>query len=182
MATTLTTVPTVEPKHYQLDQYGFIGRTRSIWVYWILGVVTLGIYNLIWYFKRNDELMHIGVGKADPPLANSKPAHSVSAMLFGPLAFAIPCFVSLYAFTRRIVRAEQVVGIASREQMEPALFWLNFVPLGGLYYLYVANKHLNEAIRRGGTPIDQIGQGVTDRLETMVQPVTDAIQKEMVVR
>jgi len=142
---------------------GAAGKIRSFWVGFGLTIITLGIYNLCWYYFVNDELKDVGIAGDDQNLAQSSPAMSVTAVLVGGIVI-IPPLLSVYNYGQRIKRAQRLGGIDRNEQINPTTaFLLLFpgailiVPLF-LHYWYVT-KHQNMAVRAAGglSPMGDIG-------------------------
>lgn len=129
-----------------------VGKVRSFWVGLGLNIVTLGIYYYFWYYQMNSELKAIGVAKGEPQLANSNPANSVLAVLFGGLLI-VPPFMSVWNFGKRIKHAEQLAGVT--DTINATWAFLLLVPLGVLvipalmHYHYVT-KHQNSWIKANG--------------------------------
>lgn len=129
---------------------GGSGKVRSFWVGFLLTAVTLGIYQYFWYYFVNDELRDVGAAEQDQNLAQSSPAVSVAAILFGAI-IVIPPLLSRYNYGKRIQRAQRLEGVAPEEQINPTLAFLLYFP--GLFlivpfflhYWYVT-KHQNRAI------------------------------------
>ena len=107
-------------------------KKRSPWGVWGLGLITLGIYGLVWYYKINDEARRY---LRDDSI---RPGVSVLALLPGALLL-IPPFVSVYRTAQRIQRMEDKSGV--QKTIEPilglvlAFVWSLYVP----YY----QSHLN---------------------------------------
>ena len=72
--------------------------------------VTLGIYNLVWYYKINRELRDFGRAKNDEELGSSSPGLSLLAVTLGAFLI-VPPFVSWWKCTRRIERAQEIAGV-----------------------------------------------------------------------
>jgi len=107
-------------------------KKRSPFGTWGLGIITLGIYGLVWYYKINDEARRYLKDQS------IKPAIAVLALIPGFLVI-VPPFVSIYRTGGRIERMEGKAGIA--RSVEPvlgliaSLFYALHVP----YY----QSHLN---------------------------------------
>jgi len=76
---------------------------------WALGLVTLGIYYFVWYYKINRELRDFGLALADPKL-HVEPAGALAAVTGGALLI-IPPFISVWRTFKRIRRAEEIAGL-----------------------------------------------------------------------
>lgn len=73
-------------------------------------IITLGIYNWVWYYKINRELRDYGRAHNDEELASSRPGLSLLAVTLGGLLI-VPPFVSWWRCTRRIQRAQEIAGV-----------------------------------------------------------------------
>ncbi len=94
---------------YEVDTYGATVRRRDPGVVLVLSVVTLGIYNLIWYYRINRELRDFGRVYRNEYLAKEKPWLSVLAVTLGGILI-IPAIVSYWRTTARIRRAQEILG------------------------------------------------------------------------
>lgn len=99
-----------------------------------LGIITLGIYTFVWYYKINKEL-HEYTGEGNPTT-------SLMAMLFGWIII-VPPFVSMYKTGERIVAAQGKAGLA--ERIAPILVLvLAIVPIANFFWSFYVQKNLNE--------------------------------------
>ena len=73
-------------------------------------ILTLGIYNWVWYYKINRELRDFGRAKNDEELGSSSPGMSLLAVTLGGFLI-VPPFVSWWRCTRRIERAQGLAGV-----------------------------------------------------------------------
>lgn len=73
-------------------------------------IVTLGIYNWVWYYKINRELRDYGAAHNDDGLASTRPGLSLLAVTLGGLLI-VPPFVSWWRCTRRVQRAQEIAGV-----------------------------------------------------------------------
>lgn len=64
-------------------------------------VLTLTIYNYVWYYKINREMRDFGRSHGDERLANSNPVLSILAVTLGALVI-VPAIVSYWKTTGRI--------------------------------------------------------------------------------
>jgi hypothetical protein len=156
------------------------GKIRSFWVGLGLAVVTLSIYYFCWYYFVNDELKEIGEAKEDQNLAQSSPAMSVVAILFGGLII-VPPYLSVYNYGQRIKRAQRLAGIPRADQINPVTAFLLYFP-GSLvivpffFHFWYVTKHQNIAVRAaGGLPykgeVATLGAGATATLAAETQPL-----------
>ena len=107
-----------------------------------LGIVTLGIYYFVWYFKVNKEMAELGQAKGTEECGTS-PATSLMALLFGWIII-VPPFVSLYRSSKRLNASERVVG--NPEGIEAPLLWLLFIFIGPVGH-YLFQRNLNRVLQ-----------------------------------
>lgn len=103
-----------------------------------LGVLTLGIYSLVWYYLINDELR-----------AQGEEVNSVMALLAVTVGAVVivPPFVSMYNTAARIQRVQQRVGLT--DQISPVLaLVLLFIPVANLFQQAYLQLGLNAAWQR----------------------------------
>ncbi len=116
-------------------------KKRSPFGAWGLGVITLGIYGFVWYYKINDEARRYLKDES------IKPGIAVLALIPGFLLI-VPPFVSIYRTGGRIERMEEKANIA--RSVEPvlglvaSLFYALHVP----YYQSHLNGVWNVGARR----------------------------------
>lgn len=118
-------------------------KRRRPWLGWIAGILTLGIYWLVWYYNVNKELAEMG--------RKVNPGGMIAVFIFlGWLIF--PPLVSVYNTGDRIKVTEREAGIADSERVSGGLGLLLYI-LGGLALVYY-QSHLNRIIdaheARGG--------------------------------
>jgi hypothetical protein len=103
------------------------GKFRAFGTGLLLAVITLGLYEIWWYYYLNDELRSIGRLLGDSRLARTLPGLSVTALAFGlastgpthawwpfeaaALVAFVASLISQHRFGRRIRRAEELLGI-----------------------------------------------------------------------
>lgn len=99
-----------------------------------LGIITLGIYTLVWYYKINKELYdYTGEGS---------PTTSLLAVLIG-WVIIVPPFVSMYKTGDRIAAAQAKAGLADR--IVPALVLvLAIIPIANFFWAFYVQKNLND--------------------------------------
>ena len=114
---------------------------------WLLGVVTLGIYHDFWWYYINYELRHLGEGKDEPGLGKN-PVLSVLALIFAWLV--VPGIWTIVTTTRRIQRAQRLVGVNTTNGWIAGLLWIFTLGIGGLIYTQ--------------SGMNRIWRGVRDRL------------------
>ena len=107
-----------------------------------LGIVTLGIYSFVWYFKVNKEMAELGQAKGTEECGTS-PATSLMALLFGWIII-VPPFVSTYRSCKRLNASEKAVG--NPEGIEAPLLWLLFIFIGPVGH-YLFQRNLNRVLQ-----------------------------------
>jgi hypothetical protein len=80
-------------------------------------VLTLGIYNLVWYYRINREMRDFGRAHGDEKLADSNPVLSILAVTIGGLLI-VPPMVSWWKCTGRIRRMQGLCNV------EPVNGWI----------------------------------------------------------
>ena len=103
-----------------------------------LGLITLGIYPLVWYYKINTELRGQGE-KVSPGVA-------LVAVTFGALII-VPPFVSIFNTSDRIRRVQQRSGVSNTISPVLSLIML-FIPLVNLFQTAYMQSELNQAWER----------------------------------
>jgi Domain of unknown function (DUF4234) len=73
-------------------------------------ILTLGIYNLVWYYKINREMRDLGRARGSSELGDS-PGKSLLAITLGALV-VVPAVISTINTFRRIQAAQRLVGVA----------------------------------------------------------------------
>src|SRR5262245_58344351 len=109
---------------------GATGKVREFWSGFWLAAVTLGLYEIWWYYRLNAELRAIGRVLDDERLGRTLTGLSATAIVLGLVpsvpgdvpwpvgvaalaAFAVS-LISQHRFGRRIRRAEELVGVSER--------------------------------------------------------------------
>lgn len=108
------------------------GKFRSFGTGFLLAVVTLGLYEIWWYYYLNRELRSVGRLLGDQRLAQTLPGLSATALVFGlgstsptdawwPFEVAaliafVASLISQHRFGRRIRRAEELLGIPEAQR------------------------------------------------------------------
>ncbi len=105
-----------------------------------LGLITLGIYHLFWWYFVNREMADYG--QANGVDLGDNPVLSVLAVTLGALII-IPPFVSLWRTLRRIERAQNH-ALGSNNIGVILLFILIFIPLVNLAVFPVMQSNLNQ--------------------------------------
>ncbi len=120
---------------------GVAYKRRNPWGVVGLGLVTLGVYFFVWYYKTNNHLRAYGV--------DNNPVLAVLAMTLGQLIL-VPPIVSLYKTARRIRDAQVKSGAPQR--IIPFLALVLAIFVGGLalpYYQSQINKVWDAEVERG---------------------------------
>jgi hypothetical protein len=105
-------------------------KRRSPTAVWIgLPLITLGIYNLAWWYKINNEARrYLG----DQSI---KPGISLLAVTFGAILL-VPPFLSIYRTAERVRRMQQRAGLPGEDLASP---WIALILafVFGLHSLYL---------------------------------------------
>jgi Domain of unknown function (DUF4234) len=107
---------------YEVNANGAIAKVRNPWGVLGLGLITLGIYNIVWYYKVNKEFKEYGAAQGDQELADSNPTNSVLAVTLGALII-VPAIISFYHTIQRGQRVQQLGGV------EPLNGWIVLILL-----------------------------------------------------
>lgn len=110
---------------------GVVVKRRNPWGAWALGLVTLGIYYLVWYYKINKELR-------DYPRASIQvePVVALIAITIGSLII-VPPYVSIYNTGKRVLEAQEAAS--ARERINPWIA-LGLSLVAGLHVPYVQTQ------------------------------------------
>jgi hypothetical protein len=103
-----------------------------------LGLITLGIYPLVWYFKINSELRSQG--------EDVSPGMALLAITLGAFLI-VPPFVSMYNTAERIRRVQERKGVESPISAVLALVLL-FIPIVNAFQSAYVQAGLNRAWER----------------------------------
>ncbi len=106
-----------------------------------LGIITLGIYHIFWWYFINREMADYGQANDVPELGDN-PMLSVIAITFGALII-IPPFVSLWRTLKRIETAQNR-ALGSNNIGVLLLFILIFIPLANLAVFPIMQSNLNQ--------------------------------------
>ena len=110
-----------------------------------LGIITLGIYSIFWYYFINREMADLGRSYETEELGTS-PGTSVLATTIGALII-VPPFVSFFNTLKRI-ESSQTRVIGGENIPVILLFLLIFLPFIGLYSIYAMQDGLNRVWER----------------------------------
>lgn len=89
---------------------GARAKVREPGLVLLWSILTLGIYNWVWYYKINRELRDFGRAHNDEHLGSTSPGLSLLATTLGWLLI-VPPFVSWWRCTRRVQRAQEIAGL-----------------------------------------------------------------------
>ena len=109
-----------------------------------LTVVTLGLYLLYWWFEINRELAQLGRVRDRPDLGDN-PGLSMAAFGLGQFLLLVPVVWTTVTTSRRIQRAQRLVGITEvLNGWLAALLWVFTLGIGGIAYTQIQmNKILS---------------------------------------
>jgi Domain of unknown function (DUF4234) len=94
---------------YEVNANGAVAKVRNPWGVLGLGLITLGIYTIFWYYYINREAKEYGAVQGDEELANSSPGSSVLAITLGALII-VPAIISYYRTVLRVQRVQELGG------------------------------------------------------------------------
>jgi uncharacterized membrane protein HdeD (DUF308 family) len=121
---------------------GVAAKLRSpVWVA-VLGIVTLGIYVIFWWYFVNREMADYGRAKGTSELGDS-PGKSVLAITLGALII-VPAVMSIISTFKRVQAAQRIAGAPSTING-----WIGFILLvvfSPAFYGYMQSG-LNDAWR-----------------------------------
>jgi drug/metabolite transporter (DMT)-like permease len=106
-----------------------------------LGLITLGIYLIFWYYFINKELAEMGKARNTEELGTS-PGTSVLAITLGVLII-VPPFVSIYRTWSRKCKAEDMVGT---DGLEAGLGFLLSILIGPVGH-YLLQRDMNKVLQ-----------------------------------
>jgi hypothetical protein len=109
------------------------GKTRNPLVVWLLSLVTLGIYQLYWYYQVNRE------AREYEPTVDVRPGIAVVAVTLGGLLI-VPPWVSVFRTGGRIARAQTAAGVRDRCSGLLGLVLVLVFDLWVFYYQSQLNK------------------------------------------
>jgi Domain of unknown function (DUF4234) len=95
---------------YEVNANGAVAKVRNPWGVLGLGLITLGIYTIFWYYYINREAKEYGAAQGDQELAESQPGMSVLAITLGALII-VPAIVSYYRTILRMQRIQELGGV-----------------------------------------------------------------------
>ena len=89
---------------------GARAKVRSEGLVLLWTILTLGIYNWVWYYRINREMRDFGRAHGDEALADTRPTLSVLAVTIGFLLI-VPPYVSYWRTTGRIRRTQRLCNV-----------------------------------------------------------------------
>ncbi|HYV14638.1 MAG TPA: DUF4234 domain-containing protein [Conexibacter sp.] len=143
------------------------GKIRDFWDGFLLAAITLGLYELWWYYRLNDELRTVGRLRNDRELSRSRPAVSTATVGLAVLvclrgadstaaaavgmALMIAGLISQYRFGQRLRRAQELVGLVQEARFEPLSFLLLFpgylLVIPPFFWYAGVTRHQNAVVR-----------------------------------
>jgi hypothetical protein len=100
-------------------------KVRSLWAVALLPFITLGIYNLVWWYKINRELRDYGEAKGQD--LGQNPMNSLLAFFPGSLII-VPALVSLWRGFKRVQLAAELAGKEPLNGWIGLILWLLLAP------------------------------------------------------
>jgi Domain of unknown function (DUF4234) len=128
----------------QIPGAGSTAKIRNPLAVLGLGLITLGIYHIFWWYFINREMADYG--QANGVDLGDNPVLSVVAITLGALII-VPPFVSVFRTLRRIERAQNH-ALGSNNIGVILLFILIFIPLVNLVVFPVMQSNLNQVWER----------------------------------
>jgi len=114
-----------------------------------LGLITLGIYHVFWWYFINREMADLGRANRRPELGDN-PIMSALAVTLGAL-IVVPPFVSFWRTLKRIETSQNLV-LGSNNLAVVLVFVLGLIPLVNLIVTPLMQSNLNQAWEAGGQP------------------------------
>ncbi len=102
-----------------------------VWLVW--PILTLGIYQFVWYYKIHSEMLRLD------PRQPINPAGSMLTILFGWIII-VPPFVSYFNAGNRIANAQRAAGLTPTANPWIGLILMFIFGLTPLYYQFELNK------------------------------------------
>jgi Domain of unknown function (DUF4234) len=130
----------------QIPNAGSTAKIRNPLGVLALGLITLGIYHIFWWYFVNREMADYGQANGVPELGDN-PILSVLAVTLGVLII-IPPFVSHWRTLRRIETAQNR-ALGSNNIAVILLFILVFIPLVNLVVFPTMQSNLNQVWESG---------------------------------
>jgi hypothetical protein len=112
-----------------------------------LGLITLGIYHVFWWYFINREMADLGRANRRAELGDN-PIMSVLAVTIGALII-VPLFVSFWRTLKRIETSQNLV-LGSNNLAVVLAFILGLIPLVNLIVAPLMQSNLNQVWEAGG--------------------------------
>jgi hypothetical protein len=128
----------------QIPGAGSTAKIRNPLAVLGLGLITLGIYHIFWWYFINREM--VDYGEANGVDLGDNPVLSVLAITLGALII-VPPFVSVFRTLRRVERAQNH-ALGSNNIAVILLFILIFIPLVNLVVFPIMQSNLNQVWER----------------------------------
>jgi hypothetical protein len=97
-----------------------------------LGVITLGIYNIFWWYYINREMRDLGQTRQTAGLGDN-PGLSAVAWLGGSLTL-VSIVWTIVTTSQRIQRAQRLAGVKPLDGWAAGLLWVFTLGIGGVIY------------------------------------------------
>jgi hypothetical protein len=151
----------------QIKGAGSTAKVRSPVAVALLPLITLGIYNLVWYYKINRELADLGKATGRTDELGDSPGKSLLAITLGAIVI-VPAVISMINTFKRVQALQRTAGA------EPLNGWLGLVlylVISPVYYAYVQSG-LNKAwqAQAGSGALDAAPAGVVAESTSPVAP------------
>jgi Domain of unknown function (DUF4234) len=118
-----------------------------------LGLITLGIYHVFWWYFINREMADLGRANRRPELGDN-PIMSVVAITIGALII-VPLLVSFWRTLKRIESSQNLV-LGSNNLAVVLVFILGLIPLVNLIVAPLMQSNLNQVWEAGGQPAESL--------------------------
>jgi hypothetical protein len=137
----------------QIPNAGSTAKIRNPLGVLALGLITLGIYHIFWWYFINREMADYGRANGEPRLGDN-PVMSVLAITLGAFV-VIPVFVSLWRTNKRIEIAQNLA--LGENNISPVLiFILALIPLVNLVVAPLMQSNLNQVWERAHAPAQAV--------------------------
>jgi hypothetical protein len=114
-------------------------QRRNIFIWYVVGFLTLGIASIVWYFKINADAKQLALNQSDTEsrARGWSPGMSVLAITLGAFLI-VPPFVSVWGTWSRVR-----LGTRSHDMAAGKQFLFCYVPLINIAYMGILQSHLN---------------------------------------
>lgn len=119
-------------------------KIRNVIAVPVLGLITFGIYLLVWWYKINREMADLGRKHGREDLGTN-PTLSLLALFPGGLLI-VPAIWTTVTTYQRAKRAQQLVGVEPHNQANPWIYGISYVIFSLFTYGYLQNE-LNKVWR-----------------------------------